>query len=140
MKTRKFPLIVGVLVLSLVVSACGNSKGNMDMGNSSTSESNSPSSSDSGTPEEVSVVASNWKWDLSNTEFKVGETITFSIQGKEGAHGFAIEGTEINENIAPGQTKTVTWTPDKAGDYTIACSVACGTGHNDMVQKITVSE
>ena len=140
MKTRKLPLIVGVLVLSLVVSACGNSMGNMDMGNSSTSESNSPSSSDSGTSEEVSVVASNWKWDLSNTEFKVGETITFSIQGKEGVHGFAIEGTEINENIAPGQTKTVTWTPDKAGDYTIACSVACGTGHNDMVQKITVSE
>ncbi|EXX87834.1 cytochrome C oxidase subunit II [Paenibacillus darwinianus] len=115
----------------------GNNK-NMDMGNKDMGNMDMGNSSGSADP--VSVVASNWKWELSKTEFKVGETVTFSIESKEGVHGFAINGTDINETIAPGETKTVTWTPDKAGEYTLACSVACGTGHNDMVQKIMVTQ
>ncbi|HUC91184.1 MAG TPA: cupredoxin domain-containing protein [Paenibacillus sp.] len=149
MKARKMSFIIALVVLSLIVSACGNSgggnqnKGGMDMGNKDMGNmdmGNSQSGSDAGSAGEVTAVASNWKWELSQTEFKVGETVTFSVQSKEGVHGFSIEGTDINQQIAPGETKTVTWTPDKAGEYTIACSVACGAGHNDMVQKITVSE
>lgn len=151
MKKRKKWLFLGLLALIFILSACGNSdnedkSGNMDgmseeemenMDKEDSSETDSSSSEASG--EDVSVVASNWKWDMSKTEFKAGEPVTFSIKGEQGLHGFAIEGTDIDEQIPAGETKKVTWTPDKAGEYTLVCSIACGSGHGDMVQKITVN-
>ncbi|MBN2981780.1 cupredoxin domain-containing protein [Cohnella algarum] len=141
MKKRKVHLTLTVLIfVAIVTAACGNSSnmGNMDMGSSTSSSPDSSSSDASGN--QVSVVASNWKWELSNTTFKVGEQVTFTIQGEEGNHGFFIEGTDIDQQIAAGNTETVTWTPDKAGEYTIRCSVMCGAGHNDMVETLTVME
>lgn len=142
MKVKKIWLIVSIVSVMLIVSACGKSNmdgmdmsnGNMDMGDSSDTTSDASSSG------VVNVTASNWKWELSQTTFKTGETITFSIQGKEGLHGFAIDGTDVDEQIAAGETKEVSWTPDKAGEYTIRCSVACGAGHANMVQTITVTD
>lgn len=139
MITPKKWLIPGVISLMLVLSACGNSasKGNMDGMDMGNSPKPSSAASSSGV---VTVVSTDWKWEMSQTTFKKGETVTFSIQGKKGVHGFAIDGTDIDQRVAPGETKEVKWTPDKAGEFTIKCSIACGTGHADMVQKITVSE
>ncbi|MGP7815636.1 cupredoxin domain-containing protein [Niallia sp. 01092] len=155
MKTRKNLLFLSLIALIFILSACGGSQQGADntdnntnqenmegmdhtnMDDSTTSDSNSSSNASSG--EEVSIVASNWKWDLSKTTFKVGEPVTFSIEGQDSSHGFTIEGTNIKEQIAPGETKKVTWTPEKAGEYTIKCTVFCGDGHDDMVQKITVN-
>lgn len=138
MKVRKKKILwISLVALVFVVTACGKSN-NMNMGNTSTATSNSASNEVA--DGEVNVVASNWKWELSKTTFKVGETVTFSIKGEEGMHGFAIDGTDIDQKIAPGETATVTWTPDKAGEFTIKCSIMCGTGHADMTQVITVDE
>lgn len=138
MKVRKKQLLwISLVAMVFVVSACGKSN-NMNMGSTSTTTSNSSSNDASGG--EVNVVASNWKWDLSKTSYKVGETITFSIKGEEGMHGFAIDGTDIDQKVTPGETSTVTWTPDKAGEFTIKCSIACGSGHADMTQVINVEE
>lgn len=152
MKKKKRWLFFGFLSLIFILTACGNSdnedksSGNMagmseeEMENMDTEDSSgNNSSSNEALGEEVSVVASNWKWDMSKTEFKAGEPITFSIEGEQGLHGFAIQGTDIDEQIPEGETKTVTWTPDKAGEYTLVCSVVCGFGHGDMVQKIIVN-
>lgn len=150
MQKRKKLLFFCLVALILILSACGKSNdtdnaekqenmegmnnSNMDMKDSPTSNSSSNESSSN----EVNVIALNWEWQLSKTAFKVGEPVTFSIEGKEGVHGFSIKGTNINEQVAAGETKKVTWTPDKAGEYIIECSVVCGTGHSDMVQTITV--
>jgi len=134
MKTKKIGLFLSLMVLVLVASACGKSGTPIS---SPIPATNSPTSASSG--EEVSVVSSNWKWELSKTTFKKGEPVTFVLTGKEGVHGFSIEGTTINQQIAAGETKKVTWTPDKSGEFTIKCSIVCGTGHANMVQKITVN-
>ncbi|RED76076.1 cupredoxin domain-containing protein [Cohnella phaseoli] len=142
MTSKKFYLtIAGILALALVTAACGKSN-NMRNMNMSTATSPSSSSDTAGEaqPSQVNVVATNWSWELSQSTFKVGETVAFNIQGKEGSHGFAIEGTNIDQQIAAGKTEIVTWTPDKAGEYEIKCSVICGTGHGDMVIKIEVVE
>ncbi|MCY9692949.1 cupredoxin domain-containing protein [Paenibacillus alginolyticus] len=136
MKVKKMGLLGSMLALVLIAAACGNTKSSTSSPSPS-AQSTSAVSTNSG--EEVSVTASNWKWELSKTTFKKGEQVTFVIKGKEGMHGFSIDGTKINENIGAGDTKKVTWVPDKAGEYTIKCSVMCGTGHASMIQKITVN-
>lgn len=148
MKRKKSWLFFGFLALIFILSACGNSDNedkpsenekemeNMDMEDSS----GDSASSNEALGEEVSVVASNWEWEMSKTEFKVGEPVTFSIKGEQGLHGFAIQRTDIDEQIPEGETKEVTWIPDKTGEYTLVCSIVCGSGHGDMVQTIIVNE
>lgn len=59
----------------------------------------------------------------------LGETILLRIHGKDVTHGLSIVEYGINVEIPPGQTIEVTFTADKAGDFTIFCTVFCGTGH-----------
>ncbi|SFU36538.1 cupredoxin domain-containing protein [Alicyclobacillus macrosporangiidus] len=88
----------------------------------------------------VNVEASNWKWTIDKTTFKVGQPIDFRVRATEGAHGFSIAGTNINQTVAQGQDPVdVVWKPDKPGTYTIQCDVYCGTGHGSMQTQITVT-
>lgn len=139
MSKKKFVYLVTAIALISLITACGNTSTPAAAGSSSTTSASDSKATSSSAAQEVNVVASNFKWELSKTTFKKGEIVTFVIQGKEGMHGFAIEGTDVNQKIAAGETKKVTWTPNKTGEFTIKCSVMCGTGHNDMLQKITVN-
>jgi len=38
-----------------------------------------------------------------------------------------------------GETKEVTFTPDKTGDFTGQCSVFCGSGHGAMKMTLHVN-
>ncbi|MCL6637176.1 MAG: cupredoxin domain-containing protein [Alicyclobacillus sp.] len=88
----------------------------------------------------VHVEASNWKWTLDKTTFKAGVPIDFKVQATEGAHGFAIAGTNVSQTIAQGQAPVdKVWTPDKPGTYTIYCDQFCGSGHDAMHVQITVT-
>lgn len=58
-----------------------------------------------------------------------GETIILRLHGKDVTHGFSIVGYGVNVEVPPGQTIEVTLKADKAGDFTIYCTVFCGTGH-----------
>jgi cytochrome c oxidase subunit II len=90
-------------------------------------------------PVEVNVEASNFKWDLDKTEFAVGQPIHFNVTSKQGTHGFSIVNTDVKiAQFGEGDKKDVTWTPDKAGEYTIKCVFMCGSGHSTMTVKINV--
>ncbi|MCL6625135.1 hypothetical protein [Alicyclobacillus shizuokensis] len=87
----------------------------------------------------VKVVASDFKWSLSQTDFAVGKPIDFVVSSKQGTHGFSIDGTDISQTVSQGDAPVnVVFTPKKAGTYTIRCDVYCGSGHQDMVAKFHV--
>jgi cytochrome c oxidase subunit 2 len=122
------------LGLALALTGCGSS---------ATPPSNTPSqtANPSGTTANAQVVhvaASNFKWTLDKTTFKAGQPIEFVLEGKESAHGFSIDGTNVNQTIVAGETKTVTWTPPQPGTYTIRCNLFCGSGHANMYTTFTV--
>lgn len=101
------------------------------------------------TPEDTSNVETNQNVDIVavNFEFKgpnnekefyvnAGEEVTLTLKSDEGAHGLAIP--DLNVNLEKdGEVK---FTPEKAGEYQIACSVFCGAGHGDMTAKLVVVE
>lgn len=116
-----------LLVTVFVVAGCGP--------NSSSTSDTVPSNAD-----KVNVVASNWKWTLDKSTFKVGVPIDFHIEASEGAHAFSINGTKINQSISQGQNAIdKVWTPDKAGTYIIKCAQYCGSGHDNMFTQFTVT-
>lgn len=59
----------------------------------------------------------------------LGETILLRLHGLDVVHGFAIVEYGINVEVPPGGVVEVLLKADKAGDFTIYCTVFCGTGH-----------
>lgn len=47
-------------------------------------------------------------------------------------HGFAINKYDLNFEIQPGQTNTITFTADKAGTFPLYCSNFCSALHQEM--------
>lgn len=65
---------------------------------------------------------------------KAGEEVTLSLKSEEGMHGITVEGLNVNLEM----DGTVKFTPEKAGEFNMVCSVFCGAGHSDMTAKLVV--
>ncbi len=65
-----------------------------------------------------------------------GDTVVVHVtnieQTRDELHGFAINDYDINLVIDPGETKTVTFTADKAGVYAFYCTNFCSALHQEM--------
>lgn len=87
----------------------------------------------------IAVTASNWKFSPAEITVHVNQPVTLKLSSSEGVHGFASPDLGINNTmLAPGSTKTVTFTPTKPGTYAIHCSMMCGQGHADMTFIVKV--
>lgn len=89
----------------------------------------------------VHVTATDFKWTLDRSTFKVGVPIDFVVKANEGEHGFSIAGVNLPAvNVAVGDTpKNLLWTPTSAGTYEIACNYYCGSGHDTMYTSFNVT-
>ncbi|GIQ69426.1 hypothetical protein DUZ99_16830 [Xylanibacillus composti] len=83
---------------------------------------------------ELRFVLSNFEFDQQEYHVKLGETMNVSMRNKEGIHGVAIEGYDID--IHAGDSVEVTF--DKPGTFELVCSVMCGLGHAEMVATLVV--
>jgi cytochrome c oxidase subunit 2 len=154
-RTAKLSIISLLLLLfALELAACGAKDTSAPASNASApakdaaasskdaasaSKDAAPSKSASSAAVEVKAEASNFQWKLDKTEFSAGTPIHFTVTSKQGMHGFSIVGTDTKiAQVAENETKDVTWTPDKPGEYTIKCIFMCGSGHSTMMTKITV--
>lgn len=93
---------------------------------------------------EVDVEAIQFGWNISETDFKVGDSVEFNVTTPDVTHGFGIYDEEM-ELIAqtqamPEYENTVYMTFDDPGTYTILCLEYCGLGHHLMTAEITVQE
>lgn len=82
----------------------------------------------------VDVAAERFSFTPSEIKTTVGTTLTIRLTSDDTAHGFRILDTDVNIEIPKRSrgTATVTFTPEKAGQYTFECSKLCGAGHSFM--------
>ena len=95
-------------------------------------------------PEKVQVKVSAERFAFTPSEIKatVGVPIEFELTSEDTDHGFKILDTDVDVRIpkrGKGQAK-VTFTPTRAGRYTVECSHVCGAGHSFMRASIVVKE
>jgi cytochrome c oxidase subunit 2 len=82
---------------------------------------------------EMQIVASKFQFEPATIQVTAGETVRLVIRSKDGTHGFAIPTLKIDERIPKsGDPVTVTFVAPAAGEYEIACSEFCGSGHGHM--------
>ena len=75
---------------------------------------------------------------------KVGDTVHFHLTNLEQdwdiPHGFAVKGANTAEILVmPGQTRTLTWTPQKVGVFPFYCTDFCSALHQEMQGYARVS-
>ncbi|GGF27166.1 hypothetical protein GCM10010954_27770 [Halobacillus andaensis] len=109
-----------VIVLMFTLAACGSGDEKVDGGEAEAAG------------ETVDIKASNWEFNEESYIASAGE-ITFNLTNEEGMHGIEIEGADINIDNEGSATATL-----EPGEYTITCSIVCGTGHEEMVSTLIV--
>lgn len=95
----------------------------------------------------INIVAQQWAFmvngtiDIRNTPITVhvGDNVTFHIHSifqqdpSFNEHGFFIQGVmEVPIAVPASHDVTITVVPTQPGEYTIICTIFCGTGHSDM--------
>lgn len=69
----------------------------------------------------------------------VGQPVELRLVGQSGVHGIGSPQLGIPDTmIPPGSTKTVAFTPTKAGTYVLRCTVPCGPDHGKMIITVKV--
>lgn len=92
------------------------------------------------TSQVIRVTAKQWEFVPSEIRVKKGERIILEVTSTDVDHGLSIPDFNINQNLRPGATERIEFTPDKAGTFSMVCSVFCGGGHRGMRGTLTVEE
>jgi cytochrome c oxidase subunit II len=81
----------------------------------------------------VEITAERFTFAPSEIRVKAGTRLEIRLRSEDTAHGFRIQGTDIDIELAKrGRgVKTVTFEPE-VGRYTFECSQLCGAGHEFM--------
>ncbi|MEB3104031.1 cupredoxin domain-containing protein [Ferviditalea candida] len=95
-----------------------------------------PESAPSRGTKEITITATNFKFDQTEIHVKKGDKIKLTLKNENGVHGLAIPdfGVKIDGS------GTAEFVADKAGSFDFNCSVLCGPGHDGMVGKLIVEE
>ena len=89
-------------------------------------------------PQVIDVVAKRFEFVPSTIEVIQGERVRIIVTSGDGFHGFGIEEFDVSTEIARGDTVTVEFTPDVAGEFPILCTEYCGEGHEEMKGRLVV--
>jgi cytochrome c oxidase subunit 2 len=86
----------------------------------------------------ATVVSRIWTFQPNNLTIPKGATVHFEVTSPDVVHGLYIPGTNVNIMALPGHITEFTYTFKKPGDYLVLCHEYCGTGHQNMMGKVTV--
>ena len=116
------PLILYILILLLIIPSVN------------------PNLTFASTEQVIYVELSQFKFEPSRIVVNKGDTIVFKLKSSDVAHGFYIDGYDVNLVVTPGELVTVTIVANQIGKFKIRCSVTCGPLHPFMVGDFIVTE
>jgi cytochrome c oxidase subunit II len=88
----------------------------------------------------VVVTAKRFEFSPSEITLEKGETVKLQLRSEDVTHGFFVRPLGIDTDIAPGETKELTLTPQAVGRFRVICDHFCGAGHGGMKMTIVVEE
>jgi cytochrome c oxidase subunit 2 len=91
-------------------------------------------------PRAIDLVANGDRFEPALIEVDEGERVVLRARAADGkGHGIAIKEMKVKAALPPtGEVVPIEIAADKAGHYTISCSVYCGRGHSRMRARLVV--
>ncbi|GAF12288.1 hypothetical protein JCM19046_4084 [Bacillus sp. JCM 19046] len=87
--------------------------------------------------ETLTIQAMNWHFDQEEYSVPAGETM-IELQNESGNHGIIIREADSGEDVVLNRSGSTTANLEP-GEYTIICSIPCGSGHSEMVATLVVT-
>jgi cytochrome c oxidase subunit II len=87
---------------------------------------------------EFNIKSFRFGFDPSLITVKKGSTVRITASSLDVPHGLAIEGYGVNMRLDVAESETVEFVADKEGEFSMFCSVPCGSGHGSMLGKLVV--
>ncbi len=69
-----------------------------------------------------------------------GDHVRVNLKTADVAHGWYIDGYDVNIKVSGDKTESVEFVADKAGTFKIRCSVTCGPFHPFVAGKFVVEQ
>ncbi len=91
-------------------------------------------------PQRIEIVAKRFDFVPGDVTVKKGVPVTLVLTSKDVDHGLKFKDLNVVLNAKKGETKEITFTPDKSGTFVGQCSVFCGSGHGAMKMTLHVTE
>src|SRR2546425_3203955 len=92
------------------------------------------------TPVEIKISARRFEFEPKLITVQKGKPVRLLITSTDVQHGFAIDELGINKKLKPNEVTVVEFTPSRVGRFPFACSVMCGSGHDEMTGELVVTE
>ncbi len=90
--------------------------------------------------QEFTVTAKQWEFIPDTITVRKDLPVRLIVTSIDVDHGIAIPEFGVNQQLSPGSTEIIEFTPDKAGEFSMSCSVYCGAGHTHMTGTLIVTE
>ncbi|MGH7173498.1 MAG: cupredoxin domain-containing protein [Gemmataceae bacterium] len=90
--------------------------------------------------EEIRVTARKYAFVPERITVKKGDRVRLLITAVDHAHGFRLDGYQINRLIKKGNTVIIEFVADKPGTFHFQCSHFCGLGHSKMHGELIVEQ
>lgn len=68
----------------------------------------------------------------------VSRPVIIELSSKDVIHSFGIPAMRVKQDVIPGLSSSVWFTPTMAGEFEVVCSQLCGAGHYRMRAVVTV--
>jgi cytochrome c oxidase subunit 2 len=130
---KEFSIVPVLAAVILILSGCAQKDASVPTQAASPTQAAAPSPAASG-PKEIKVTAKNFEFEPGEVHVKKGDKVKITFENKEGAHGLSIPDYKIDLK----QPSSAEFVADRAGTFSIVCSVLCGVGHAKMAGKLIV--
>lgn len=94
----------------------------------------------SSAPVEIKLTARKFEFEPRVLTVRKDKPVRLLITASDVEHGFEIEELGISKRLKPGTVTVVEFTPTRSGKFRFACSVMCGSGHDEMTGELVVTE
>src|SRR3989344_8776619 len=125
---NKYFIIVGVLILIVAVGAGYNTF--------LVSDADRPM--ETGVVRNITITARENRWEFDPPYFEVdqGDRIMLTVVNEDRYdHGFAIDAFGVSQRLPAGETIVIDFVATKAGEFPYYCSVSCGAGLVDGMER-----
>jgi len=91
-------------------------------------------------PKVIKISAKKFEFTPNEITLKKGVPVVLQLTSEDRKHGFAIDGMNLRSDIEPDKVTELKIDPEKPGKYDFYCDIFCGSGHEGMNGKITVTD
>lgn len=90
-------------------------------------------------PRVIEVIAKRYEFVPPTIDVVQGERVRLVVRSGDGLHGFGIKQFNVSKEVPRGETVTIEFTPNAAGEFSILCTEYCGDGHETMTGTLVVT-